>query len=321
MGLRERYTNWIPHGFDYFNPDESERLIGLIHKMRGEFQGVGYREIIPPMLDFSRTFQITTRHASESPLFETRDSDGEALAFRSDLTVQVVKAAASGRIGSGGSVPVQKFCYFQPVLQDCHWGSGRRREVIQAGVELIGDPSGERAASMIDLARRTLTSSGFTPHILYGDVRFLNSLFAGVPENIRSILSEAFYLKDTGRIAEISSGDSMDPALAHLLVELPLIFGGSEALAELKTLCAGREDLLSILRQAEAVPGVIYDFSLVRELSYYTGPVFEAYVPQSKTRVLTGGVYDDLYRRFSGRDRTACGFALNLTILSENLKS
>ncbi len=310
----EKYKSWIPRGFRFYNAPEARRCLLLQGLFREMFGLKSYQEIIPPALDYLPTFQLTASRANHSGFFETRDSDGEALAFRSDLTVQVVKAAASGRLGENSP---GRFSYIQPVFHDQPWGSGHKREILQAGVELIGDDSNTRFSEILDLARVCLERAGFVPSIIYGDVRFLDYLFKDLPADLRESLSESFHNKDTAKIVRLCQAYELDAATCTLLSEIPLVFGSASALEKLRSLCRNRPELTALIDEAATVKNVLYDFSLVRHLSYYTGPVFEAYIPQSREKVLSGGIYDDLFKMFSGKTRTACGFAANLTILSD----
>jgi ATP phosphoribosyltransferase regulatory subunit len=56
---------------------------------------------------------------------------------------------------------------------------------------------------------------------------------------------------------------------------------------------------------------VIFDLGLTRDLSYYTGAVFEVYDAALGTPLGGGGRYDDLIGRF-GRDLPAVGWALGV---------
>ncbi|MEQ9363773.1 MAG: ATP phosphoribosyltransferase regulatory subunit [Leptospirales bacterium] len=314
LSQRERFRSWIPHGFDFLNPAETRIQLDLKEKVRAKFQAAGYLEIVPPMFDFARTFSLTARGAAQSPVFQVRAGEGELLAVRSDLTVQVVKAVANRRLKQ--EFPA-RYSYIQPVFQDRPWGSGSSREILQAGVELVGEGSPDRFDEILNLARECLAACGGSPRILYGDVRFLEYLFQMIPERARPDLSLAFHNKDTGRIRRISEEAGLSADLIRVLTEVPLTFGGPEAMDRLKEICAGQPRLMDILNEAARRRDVIFDFSLVRELSYYTGPVFEAYIADSNETVFTGGVYDDLYAEFTGDQRPACGFALNLSTLVE----
>lgn len=75
---------------------------------------------------------------------------------------------------------------------------------------------------------------------------------------------------------------------------------------------------------------VVFDTSVVRGLAYYTGPVFEAALTfevlddrgQKKQfgSVAGGGRYDDLVKRFTGKDVPACGASIGVDRLLTALK-
>jgi ATP phosphoribosyltransferase regulatory subunit HisZ len=92
------------------------------------------------------------------------------------------------------------------------------------------------------------------------------------------------------------------------LLELPQRRGGTEVLDAPETEpLAALHGLLP-----EAVAGrIIFDLGLTRQLSYYTGAVFEVYDAALGTPIGGGGRYDDLLGRF-GRPLPACGWALDV---------
>ncbi|HHV55547.1 MAG TPA: ATP phosphoribosyltransferase regulatory subunit [Firmicutes bacterium] len=61
-----------------------------------------------------------------------------------------------------------------------------------------------------------------------------------------------------------------------------------------------------------STPLVGVDLGLVRDLSYYTGPVLEGFVPDLGLVLLTGGRYDRLVEQLGGRPEPATGFAVGL---------
>ncbi len=314
----EIYTSWIPHGFDTYNPRETQYLRHLQESLSALFQSEGFSEIMLPGFDYSHTFRLTGRGNGSEKIFDLRDADGELLSVRSDITVQVIKAAANHRFGS--DYP-KKLSYFQPVYQDLTVGSGRRREIHQAGIEILSD-SPVSVSDLILLGLKALDSIGCSAGFIYGDARFIENLFAEIPASHRRSLSDAFHNKDTSLIASVSREASLRPDTAELLKELPLIFGGREIFPELRSLCAARTDLLPLIQEAEnlsrSFENMIYDFSMVKELSYYTGPVFEAYIHSSRSRILSGGIYNNLFSTFSRSEsarKQAGGFAVDLTAL------
>jgi len=70
-------------------------------------------------------------------------------------------------------------------------------------------------------------------------------------------------------------------------------------------------ELHELLAERGAADRVIFDLGLLRQLGYYTGPVFEVYDPAVGFALGGGGRYDELIGRF-GRPLVACGMALDV---------
>jgi histidyl-tRNA synthetase len=76
---------------------------------------------------------------------------------------------------------------------------------------------------------------------------------------------------------------------------------------------------------------VVFEPTVVRGLAYYTGPVFEAALtfetldekgrPRQYGSVAGGGRYDDLVRRFTGKDVPACGASVGVDRLLAALRT
>ena len=316
---KEKYKSWLPHGFDLQNAEKTNRRLCLQDNLRKIFKDKDYKEITLPNLDYTDTFKLTRFKNKQNPFFELRAGDGEQLAVCSDLTVQVIKAVANGRLLSNfDKNDILRFFYMQPVLHDHPWGSGKKREIMQAGVELLNYDGYDRVFELLELARACVASQNLEAHLLYGDVRVLEFLFRDVPQNCHQQLSLAFHNKDIALIRSLSRDAGVDKLLEEVLTELPLLFGGKEVITELKLLCKKYPDICKVLTQAEAVENVVFDFSIMHDLSYYTGPIFEAYLLGTNEKLFTGGVYDRLLSKFSNsKDYSACGFAIDLSLLVE----
>jgi ATP phosphoribosyltransferase regulatory subunit len=83
---------------------------------------------------------------------------------------------------------------------------------------------------------------------------------------------------------------------------------------EVKTL----KDLYTDLQSLGYGSQIRFDFGKVPHLDYYTGIIFEGYVGNVGTSVLSGGRYDSLLKKF-GRDLPACGFSVKLDSLIDIL--
>jgi histidyl-tRNA synthetase len=74
------------------------------------------------------------------------------------------------------------------------------------------------------------------------------------------------------------------------------------------------EDLETIIESVEAVKTanfkIVFDPTLVRGMSYYTGPIFEISIDGFGGSVGGGGRYDEMIGKFTGTQTCACGFSI-----------
>ena len=80
------------------------------------------------------------------------------------------------------------------------------------------------------------------------------------------------------------------------------------------------ENLLSIMETVDAMKQcefrILFDPTLVRGMSYYTGPIFEIAMDEYGGSVGGGGRYDTMIGRFVGADTPACGFSIGFERIS-----
>ena len=74
------------------------------------------------------------------------------------------------------------------------------------------------------------------------------------------------------------------------------------------------EDLITIMESVNATKSadfkIIFDPTLVRGMSYYTGPIFEISMDEFGGSVGGGGRYDEMIGKFTGQNIPACGFSI-----------
>lgn len=74
------------------------------------------------------------------------------------------------------------------------------------------------------------------------------------------------------------------------------------------------EDLETIMASVNAIKAadfkIVFDPTLVRGMSYYTGPIFEISMDEFGGSVGGGGRYDEMIGRFTGQNTPACGFSI-----------
>lgn len=300
-----RHKSWIPHGFDYRSGPELARLHRITEEFRQITGAAGFQEIVPPLLDYEAALRLPGEIS-----FTVKDRRGERLALRSDMTIQIIKAVANHRLPPSGA-GIWQISYCQPIFRDSSWGQGHRREIMQAGVEVIEKTKSVAPAALLHLALKFLRQLGCQVRILYGDSRVVAAVLRPFPHSLQEDLRSALYLRDVSVLRYILKNDA-SPA-AQLLYRLPFLFGGPERLAELMQLTSDPE-VTGYLKEAEEIytEEIVYDFALIRPLPYYTGPVFEGYMEGSREEILAGGVYDALFGNFSRETASCAGFAINM---------
>ena len=75
-----------------------------------------------------------------------------------------------------------------------------------------------------------------------------------------------------------------------------------------------KDNLAQIIESVEACKNaefkMVFDPTLVRGMSYYTGTIFEIAIPEFGGSCGGGGRYDKMVGKFTGNDTPACGFSI-----------
>jgi ATP phosphoribosyltransferase regulatory subunit len=292
----------IPSGTRDVLPDELRELRAITEGIRGVLDARGYGEVATPALEYEEVL-VRGDAAAADPAYKLFDEHGDVLALRSDMTIPIARVMAS-RYPSA-EVPL-RFCYFQHAYRSVQPQRGQPREILQAGIELVGAPGPEGTAEALTVLCEALEAAGLENwRIGLGDAslypRLLDRL--GVPEGARAQILHELVTRDyVGLAREVEAFGAPE------LLELPQRRGAAEILdfPEAEGLAA-----LHALLPGAVASRMIFDLGLTRPLSYYTGAVFEVYDAALGTPIGGGGRYDDLLGRF-GRSLPACGWALDV---------
>jgi ATP phosphoribosyltransferase regulatory subunit len=291
----------IPSGTRDVLPDEMRELRAITEAIRGVFESSGYGEIATPALEYEA---VLTRGdpAAAGAAYKLFDEHGDVLVLRSDMTIPIARVVAT-RYAS--AEPPLRFCYFAHAYRSVRPQRGHAREVLQAGLELLGAPGPEGTAEALRVLSAGLDAAGLENYrIGLGDASLYRRLLdrLEVPAGARpQILHELVTRDFVGLEREVEAHRHEE------LVRVPQLRGGVEVLDGIPE----AEHLRAVydLLAPEVAERVIFDLGLIRDLDYYTGAVCEVYDAALGTPIGGGGRYDDLLGRF-GRDLPACGWAL-----------
>jgi ATP phosphoribosyltransferase regulatory subunit len=303
----------IPSGTRDVLPDETREVRAITDILRGVFERHGYGEVYTPALEYEAVLARADM-AEARPAYRVFDETGAVLVLRSDMTVPIARVVAK-RYAT--SEPPLRFCYFAHCYRGVRPQRGQPRELLQAGIELIGAPAPQGTAEALTVLCHALDATGLKDYrIGLGDASLFPALMASldVADAARPGLLEALVLRDFVGLDRALAEVGLSDEAAALLLEVPQRRGGPEVLtdtpAQADEAVTGLRQVHELLEPAVA-ERVIFDLGLVRNIGYYTGAVFDVYDPALGAPLGGGGRYDELVGRF-GRSLPAVGFALGV---------
>jgi ATP phosphoribosyltransferase regulatory subunit len=303
----------IPSGTRDVLPDETREVRAITDALRGVFELHGYGEVYTPALEYESVLARADM-AEAQPAYRVFDESGAVLVLRSDMTVPIARVVAT-RYPT--AEPPLRFCYLAHCYRGVRPQRGQPRELLQAGIELIGAPAPNGTAEALSVLCAALDAVGLEGYrIGLGDASLFPALMASldVPEPARAGLLGALAQRDFVALEQDLLALDLSAHARELLLEVPQRRGGPDVLAASATAAA---DAAANMREVHELlePSVarrvIFDLGLVRSIGYYTGAVFEVYDPALGAPIGGGGRYDELLGRF-GRSLPAVGFAIGV---------
>jgi len=308
---------WIPDGFHFRGPKKAENRRKIINEISEFFKKSSYTEVFLPSFDYSATF--SNHLQTEGSVLKVRDFAGSEISPSSDLTIQAVKG-----IAGNSDIENLKIFYTSSVVRDNQLHNGRRRESFQAGAEIIGRSDNNTIAEIIQEIQQIMNFYGLADKfiLVLGNSQIIRTLAAEMKLSAKDSFefSRLLYKKDWPGMSHFLQQRKI-PDTLYEIVKLLLFADDFTLVAQgLQTSgIPGFDAILSATREFLNIKNIniCADYSLIRDLDYYTGYIFQGYIAGFSQPLVTGGVYDHLYRRFSDEEKPACGYAVDLDLLEE----
>lgn len=291
----------------------------LIKALRELYRRYGYRSFRMSKFEKYEFYARNKDFLVSDRVITFSDTNGDLLALKPDVTLSIVRSAsfAPGR--------KQKLYYHENVYRPS--GSENRfREIMQCGLECIGDLDSYDVSEVIHLAEESLCTVSDSCILSVSHLGILKCLLQAIhadqddeDEILRLIASRNEHeltrlfevrgwngslLRDLSSLLAISCSLCELPAALHVLNAEWI---SKEVLCELKELSVLAAGEKSIAR---------FDLSVINDTHYYNGVVFQGFVRGVSEKVLSGGRYDMLLRRMD-RNGGAIGFAVYLGLLEQ----
>lgn len=309
----------LPVGVRDVLPVEAMELGALRSALGATFSAFGYREVMTPLIEFA---DVLARAEEEGVgrAYRLFDDDGRVLVLRPDLTIPIARLIATRMADHPGPVRVT---YTARVIRPPAHGTAESAEQRQTGIELVGDGGPGDDAEVIAALSAGLAATGLADvRIAIGSVALVEAILsaAEVTEDDRVALWGALRGRSIVDWRNVCASLDVGGDIGLLLEALPVLRGGTEVLDRIAAAApdtASETDRIRrtlALIEAQGVAPPMIDLGVVRDWSYYSGIVIEAYAGGVAVPVAVGGRYDGLAARF-GRSRPAVGVAVILDLL------
>ena len=269
-------------------------------------------------------FKILKR--GEKLNLETAQTDMDVVdnGLRYDLTVPLVRYYSN----NANNLPSP----FKALQMGSVWRAdrpqrGRYRQFMQCDIDILGDPSNLAEIELILATTTTLGKLGFKNfQIRINERRILKAMaaYSGFPEesydSVFIILDKMDKIGLEGVKEELIKYEFSEESVnkyVSLFKEIEQQANPIDYLAE--KLGDYMEDdvkqwMNEIIESVKATKSsdfeIVFDPTLVRGMSYYTGTIFEIAIPEFGGSCGGGGRYDKMVGKFIGHDVPACGFSI-----------
>ncbi len=315
----------------------------VIQTIEDIFEKYGFLPIEAPIVEYLDTLLGAGGEETNKELFQFETPEGEPVALRFDHTVGFARLLA--QYPNEMRLPFRRYSV-GPVFRVNKPGPGRFRQFAQLDIDAAGSDSVAVDAEVIAVMAEVMEALGVDSYtVLVNNRKLVDALLDGCgitePARQKHVLRVIDKLGKVGldnvRL-ELGNGridESGDPIpgvrLDEATIERIVVFmgtsGGSryevvENLRRALPSSPAAEEALNEMRElADALNalglddhGVRFDPSLARGLDYYTGPVFEAILPQAPEfgSVMGGGRYNQLVERFLDTPVACTGMSVGI---------
>jgi len=323
---------------DFLPADMLKRqyVISVIERV---FQRYGFEPLQTPILELSETLMGKHGEEAENLIYSAMHGHQKKaeVSMRYDLTVPLARVVA--QYESDLNLPFKRY-QIAPVFRGERPQRGRFREFYQCDVDIVGVANMSADAELISLLTTVLRELGFENFtVKINNRKLLTGMgqYSGVPDEQLSDLYRSVDKYDKvgakGVAKELVERGIAEDVVERMMVLLQTEGEGLENLDKVAEIMAdypiaveGIQELREMATHMEllGVPTENYqfDFTVVRGLGYYTGPVFEAVLDDDSIGSISGGGrYDELVGIFRKQSLPTTGVSLGIeriiTIMDE----
>lgn len=291
----------------------SERAVYTLRRLYLES---GYRRYKVSKFEEYDLYARNKSFLSDQSILTFTDTDGRLMALKPDITLSIIK-------NTKNTDGTQKVFYNECVYRAD--GSGFK-ELMQTGLECIGDIDGHLTSEVISLAYRSLERIGQNFLLDISHMGFMTGIIDMITQDsaVRAGLMSAVRAKSADTVRGICSEIGACGKYADALSQACLLYGKPREILEKARMLSLNDETTASLDALEKIAldmeksgqaqNLRIDFSILNDTNYYNGIIFKGFIDGIAQSVLSGGRYDSLLEKM-GKKRGAVGFAVYLDSL------
>ena len=299
----------------------------IILKLRSLFGQYGYKKFKMSKFEEYDFYAQSRNFLSSEAILTFNGLDGKLLALKPDITLSIVK-------NTKGNYQTPDRVYYTENVYRARKGAKEFKEIMQVGVEYIGDVDKYATIEVISLAAKSLKIIGEN-YIL--DISHMGFIIGFMEEMNLSPVDQENLLKkirekNSHGIVEFCKENDINASVSDDLVKISTLYGSVEDVISDARSIASNEKMKAALNEIEFVyhglkalgecNKINLDFSIVNVTDYYNGIIFQGFIDGVPSSILSGGRYDNLLHKLN-KKADAIGFAVYMDFLEryDNVKT
>ncbi len=246
---------------------------------------------------------------------------GRLMALKPDVTLSIAK-----NVPTRPKEPVK--VYYNENVYRTPRGSNEFREIVQVGLEYLGRLDLYGQSEVVLLAYRSLQRLSDNFAMVMSDMGFISGLFesCGLPRMLEEKILSCVGNKNEHEIRRLCDEAGVEDDRRDALAALTKLYGPFDQTLSRAEKLVCNEKMQESLRQLRELNNVLapetdedclrLDFSVINDLSYYNGLIFQGFIDGVPTAIVSGGRYDNLMEKL-GKRADAMGFAVYIDQLRQ----